>query len=180
MKTSRKEARYIQRIVVKVGSIQGVLDMMRYDSCYPETEEDAHKLTRIANGTAKDEDHIVNFIRAARTQSGPTAPRWASFACAVLDVQHPDEPHRQHVAPTKTTLHVFRVKKDNGKREWAIYSNDGKLLKKGTESKRVLVWRVIRALRLQPDQVKTVTYEPMRDSEMAMTMADIAQKRAAS
>ena len=81
-----KETRYISKLTVRVSGIGGVIDMMRYDSCYPATEEDSRKLERIANHTDSGEDRFVDFIRAGRNKLGPTVRRWASFNCKVLEI----------------------------------------------------------------------------------------------
>ena len=82
----QEETRYISTFTVRISGITGVIDMMRYDSCYPATEVESRKLERVANGTDKAEDHFVTFIRAGRNDSGPTVRRWASFNCKVLEV----------------------------------------------------------------------------------------------
>ena len=81
-----EETRYISKFTVRVSGIAGVIDMMRYDLCYPATEEESGKLERIVDGTASGEDRFVDFIRAGRNESGPTVRRWASFNCKVLEV----------------------------------------------------------------------------------------------
>ncbi len=81
-----EETRYICKFTVRVSGIAGVIDMMRYDLCYPASEEESRKLERIANDTASGEDRFVDFIRAGRNDRGPTVRRWASFNCKVLEV----------------------------------------------------------------------------------------------
>ena len=73
-----------QRLKVRVSGFSGVLDMMRYDNCFPATEQDAHKLAWIAAGTATGADHVVEFLRRALNDRGPTVDRWRSYACEVL------------------------------------------------------------------------------------------------
>ncbi len=85
--TMQEETRYISTFTVRVSGFAGVIDMMRYDSCYPATEVESRKLERISSGSDKAEDHVVTFIRAGRNDSGPTIRRWASFNCKVLEVE---------------------------------------------------------------------------------------------
>lgn len=91
MRPYRKEPRYIQRVVVRVSRVSNVLDMLRYDSCYPENQEDSRKLERLLGGSRSPDDHVISFIRAGRNESGPTLRRWQSFGCDVLRVEHPDQ-----------------------------------------------------------------------------------------
>jgi hypothetical protein len=68
---------------VRVGSIRSVFDMMRYDQCYPATEDDARKLGMLCpGGRATADDHVIRFASSMRT--APTIDRWASFGCEVL------------------------------------------------------------------------------------------------
>ncbi len=65
--------------------------MMRYDSCYPSTEEESHKLMRLISQEARPEDHILRLSRVARNDLPPTRGRWQSFGCTVLDARSPDD-----------------------------------------------------------------------------------------
>jgi hypothetical protein len=56
---------YVSRVVVQCSSVP--FDMMRYDNCVPDSEEDAHKLERIAHHSASREDRRVTFRRFAAT-----------------------------------------------------------------------------------------------------------------
>ena len=87
----RKEARYVSRIYVQAHGTESLLDMMRYDSCYPSSEAEANKLARMLGGHDSPTDHIVCLTRVAVNQLPPTEGRWRSFGCIVLAVQHPDE-----------------------------------------------------------------------------------------
>lgn len=95
-KLQHKEQRFISKITVYVNSAEGCVDMMRYDSCYPATEEDAHKLGRLMWGSTVDpnlatsDDHIITFTRCARNNLPATEGRWRSFNCVVLDERHPE------------------------------------------------------------------------------------------
>lgn len=92
-KNYKQEKRFIQRLVVKVSSLRGALEMMRYDSCFPEDEQDALGLYNIeASGVFS---RVINFTRVGRTPE-PTIDRWASRSCEVLRVENPDvEPIRR-------------------------------------------------------------------------------------
>lgn len=60
-KLSSREPCFVSILTVKVSSFQSCVDMMRYDSCCPATEEDAAKLIRLTGATASPADHIVKF-----------------------------------------------------------------------------------------------------------------------
>lgn len=85
-----KESRYVFKFTVEISTtLSSVLDMMRYDSCYPASEEDAYKLARLRTPNAKPDDRFVTFIRAGRNANGPTEARWASRGCRVVEVHRP-------------------------------------------------------------------------------------------
>lgn len=90
-KNTQREPRFKSRLAVHVTG-PGVIEMMRYDTCYPATEEDAHKLIRVCGGDGSPDDHLVVFMRSAAADNAPTEGRWRSFGCRVLDVRHPDDP----------------------------------------------------------------------------------------
>lgn len=70
---------------VRCCGMQGVLDMMRYDCCTPASEEDAHKLVRLARGSHDPDDRLVEFRMYSHSGSGPTVARWASFGHEVRE-----------------------------------------------------------------------------------------------
>lgn len=80
-----KQVRFVSIFSVRISGVQGAIDMMRYDQCYPATEEDARKLMRIVAGTDKADDHVIQLVRVASTDRGPDLRRWRSFNCEVLD-----------------------------------------------------------------------------------------------
>ena len=84
MASVRKEQRYIIEFKVRVSGIGGVLDMMRYDQCYPASQRDSAKLERIASHNDSAEDHVVTFIKSGQAPR-IDVQRWASFNCQVLD-----------------------------------------------------------------------------------------------
>lgn len=86
----RKEQRFISIITVHIGSAEGCVDMMRYDSCFPATEEDAHKLGRLMSSDGTPDDHIIAFMRCSRNELPATEGRWRSFNCTILDERHPE------------------------------------------------------------------------------------------
>ena len=73
---------YEQLLTVQISDVP--YDMMRYDNAVPATEEEAHKLYRVAHGVGKPEDRTVIFRRFSRNTDGPTTGRWESFNCKVL------------------------------------------------------------------------------------------------
>lgn len=96
MKKHRKESRYITVIAVHVPMTRDVIDMMRYDSCFPSTEEESRKLYALSDGYSekpKDpKDHLVQFTCAGRNDGTPTVDRWRSFGCTVFTISSPDSP----------------------------------------------------------------------------------------
>lgn len=92
MKSHRSERRYITCISVRASSAESLIDMMRYDSCFPSTEEDAHKIARLmsTDTPSNPDDHIINLTCVGRNDLTPTLGRWRSFNCTVIDVRHPD------------------------------------------------------------------------------------------
>lgn len=103
-KSFKKEARYISRVIAHVPGADALVEMMRYDRCVPESEEESHKVIRMMNGSATADDHVVSLIRYAPSDVGPSEGRWRSFGCTVLCVQHPEDaaPTREQLAAVKT------------------------------------------------------------------------------
>lgn len=64
------------------GHFQFPLDMLRYDSCWPASQEDVCKLSRKAEGIL---DLGVELLHADRTRAWkPTDGRWQSFGWRVV------------------------------------------------------------------------------------------------
>lgn len=87
---AKKEIRYVSRLTVHTLSASALIDMMRYDCCYPATEEESRKIwALIGNEQCGNRDepknHIVQLTRVARTDLPATVDRWRSFGCLVLD-----------------------------------------------------------------------------------------------
>lgn len=101
MRHCTKEPRFVSRLAVYVPSVEALLDMMRYDSCYPATEDDARKLAHLVTGEAwsSPADHLIRLTRVARNNQPATAQRWRSFGCHVLDERPPE-----HTQPTDDEL----------------------------------------------------------------------------
>lgn len=95
-RTHRREPRYVTIIAVHVPMTRDVIDMMRYDQCYPSTEEESRKLYVLSDAHRSKpldpKDHLVQFTCAGRTYNVPVIERWRSFGCTVFSVRHPDEP----------------------------------------------------------------------------------------
>ena len=91
-KIIKRETRYTSKLVVHVADAAALVEMMRYDSCFPSSEAEAHKIIRlIGHSDAEDgSDHIIRLTRVAMNDNPPTSERWKSFACHVLDVRHPE------------------------------------------------------------------------------------------
>lgn len=77
------------RITGPRGRPYGILDMFRFEGCYPDTQDDAAKLEQAIDGNS---DELLDIV-VAKHQEGSsfatprwTSARWASFAlkCEVL------------------------------------------------------------------------------------------------
>jgi hypothetical protein len=90
MKKSRRQTRYTSSLVVHVCDAQGLIDMMRYDNCYPSTEEESYKIGRLINGSAEPADHFIRLTRVAGSDNPPTEGRWKSFRSTVIDYRDPE------------------------------------------------------------------------------------------
>lgn len=89
----KRETRYVSKLVVHVADAAALVEMMRYDSCFPSSEAEAHRVIRLIGHaeSLQGDDHIVRLTRVALNDNPPTMERWKSFACHVLDVRHPEE-----------------------------------------------------------------------------------------
>ena len=87
----QRETRFVSQISVMVPDASALIEMMRYDSCYPASEPEAHKIMRLISGSVDPTDRLIRLTRVARNDLPPTEGRWRSFACRVLDVRHPDD-----------------------------------------------------------------------------------------
>lgn len=87
-KPHMKESRYVSAVAVWVPSVHALIEGCRYDSCYVESETEAHKVNHMidVNGGG-----VVRLTRVARTDAPPTIDRWRSFGAYVLDVRHPQQ-----------------------------------------------------------------------------------------
>lgn len=90
-KACRKEPRYVSKLAVWVPDAISMIEMCRYDSCYPDSEADSYKVQALIANRAKPEDHVIFLTRAARGDGPPTLRRWQSFGAKVLSVWHPDD-----------------------------------------------------------------------------------------
>lgn len=80
----KKQTRYVSRFAVSVPGLNAVIDMLRYDTCYPTTEVEASKLSA-------DQPCVVRLTMAASSDREPSRDRWASFGCVVLATWGPDD-----------------------------------------------------------------------------------------
>lgn len=91
---SRKETRYVSVVTVHVPSAAAFVDMMRYDCCYPHSEDESRKIWALiaAPGLVhQPSDHVIRFVRVSHAQLAADARRWESFGCKVLGENHPDD-----------------------------------------------------------------------------------------
>jgi hypothetical protein len=80
-KQPRAEKIYVTRVIARIGVIP--YDMMRYESCVPASDDDVHKLERLASLTSSADDHLLTFVRFSRNPGPPTVERWRSFGSDV-------------------------------------------------------------------------------------------------
>lgn len=73
----KKQTRYVSRLAVFVPGLHAVIDMMRYECCYPATEVESGKLSADTPG-------IIRFTMVALSDREPSWERWKSFGCVVL------------------------------------------------------------------------------------------------
>lgn len=59
------------------------LDMLRYDCCFPASEEDSARMERTFNRRARDEATITLRYVSEYKPKGPTDARWRSFGWRV-------------------------------------------------------------------------------------------------
>lgn len=92
-KLHRREPRFVTQLAVWVPDAMALIEGCRYDSCYPSSEVESHKIERLMGRSvsAAPSDHIVILTRVARTDGPPTFARWQSFASKVLRQWHPEE-----------------------------------------------------------------------------------------
>ena len=74
---SKRTYFYEVKFTVK-GAGEFPIDMLRYDSCYPLSQEDVNKFWW-------DEVREVTLISVKRCKSGPTEGRWNSFGWKVIE-----------------------------------------------------------------------------------------------
>lgn len=91
-KAHRRQTRYVVRIAVHVPMARDAIDMMRYDSCFPASEEESRKLWALDDSKREPASHLVQFICVGQNENTPTRDRWRSFGCTVFEVFSPDEP----------------------------------------------------------------------------------------
>lgn len=91
MKKNKKQTCYISILTVYASSADAMLDMLRYDSCSPATEQESSKIERLMNHRGEPADHVVQLRRFSVNGGEATDGRWRSFGCRVLDERSPDE-----------------------------------------------------------------------------------------
>lgn len=98
-KTSKNELRYVSIITVLVSTVDALVDMMRYDGCFPHLEDDVRRIQAIAHGEILPGDPTERVVRLTRVSAGgdaATEARWRSFGCVVLDERRPDVDQLTH------------------------------------------------------------------------------------
>jgi hypothetical protein len=79
VKTTKKIAAFETKFKVE-GSGEFPVDMLRYDTCFPLTENDAHVIA-LQRGTRQ-----VTLVRRSLVPTEPTAGRWQSFGWRIIEV----------------------------------------------------------------------------------------------
>lgn len=85
MPKPKSEKRYIMRLTVTPQRpiVEFPIEMLRYDSCIPATERDAHAIAASISGARRGPP--INLIRVSRTDALPSEGRWASFGWSVSE-----------------------------------------------------------------------------------------------
>lgn len=60
------------------------VDMLRYDTCWPRSQEDTAKLERVSRRQHLRDDRPVRIALSSNGRP-PTAARWASFGWKVIE-----------------------------------------------------------------------------------------------
>ena len=94
-KLRERQVRFASILTVHAPDANSMLDMMRYDRCYPLGEANVEKIIRLTRPRKGDRiqasDHIVQLMRTSANNDEPSE-RWRSFCCSVLDERAPDAP----------------------------------------------------------------------------------------
>lgn len=69
-----------------VGSGRFPIDMLRYDTCFPFTEVDAHKVAETYDSYLRRWEIVIAKYPSNRAD-GFTDARWESFGCKVTEVE---------------------------------------------------------------------------------------------
>jgi hypothetical protein len=80
----KKVSVYLTKFTV-TGKLPFPIDMLRYDSCFPYSGEDAGKIMATLDhlrGTKRETYHI-NLIKVDHNGNGPEMSRWSSFLWSV-------------------------------------------------------------------------------------------------
>lgn len=78
----KKMTCYASFIVVR-GRVASMLDMLRYDTCYPANERQAAAMWG-SFSTGRPAECVVVLARRAANDNPATVDRWRSFNCEVL------------------------------------------------------------------------------------------------
>lgn len=92
-KTSKKEQRYVSVLTVLASTVDALVDMMRYDGCFPYLEDDVRRIQAMAHDEIMPGDptgRVVRLTRVSASGESATEARWRSFGCVVLDERRPD------------------------------------------------------------------------------------------
>jgi hypothetical protein len=77
--------KYYQTFVV-VPAFEFPLDMLRYDSCFPESEQESGKIfDNLAYNVTGQEIKIARYVDGKKYM--PTIERWESFNCKVSNIE---------------------------------------------------------------------------------------------
>lgn len=86
---ARRGPRYISLVAVLAPDLFGLLEFMRYESAYPTTEAESHKILELAEH--KVDDAIVRLWMVAPSDRAPDVARRRSFGVRLLGQWHPDD-----------------------------------------------------------------------------------------
>jgi hypothetical protein len=77
--------KYYQTFVVRT-SFTFPIDMLRYDGCFPDSEQDSGKIARnLTENKCRLEVKIGRYVD--HKNSTPCVGRWQSFGCQISDIK---------------------------------------------------------------------------------------------
>jgi hypothetical protein len=94
----RRGPRYVSLIAVLARDLFGLLELMRFEGCYPTTEAESLKMFALAEHSI--DEATVRLWMVSGSDRSPNADRLRSFGVVLLGQWHPDDspPSDEHLA----------------------------------------------------------------------------------